>query len=115
LCTGNFCRSPAAGSWTSHPGGDRLDIRSAGIDAHGKNPRAIAAIAIAVYLELSFAEEIVSLHSGAISQGHPIDATGPILTSRPTHSMNSNGRTRGVLTHCIGGGKSVAVALDGHY
>jgi arsenate reductase len=42
LCTGNACRSQMAEGWARHLGGDRFDILSAGIDAHGKNPRAIA-------------------------------------------------------------------------
>ena len=42
LCTGNSCRSQMAEGWTRHFGGVRLEARSAGIEAHGKNPRAIA-------------------------------------------------------------------------
>jgi len=42
LCTGNSCRSQMAEGWTRHLGGNRVEVRSAGIEAHGKNPRAIA-------------------------------------------------------------------------
>jgi len=42
LCTGNACRSQIAEGWAKHLGGERVDILSAGIEAHGKNPRAIA-------------------------------------------------------------------------
>jgi len=42
LCTGNSCRSQMAEGWARHFGGDHFDILSAGIEAHGKNPRAIA-------------------------------------------------------------------------
>jgi len=42
LCTGNACRSQIAEGWAKHLAGDRVDILSAGIEAHGKNPRAIA-------------------------------------------------------------------------
>lgn len=42
LCTGNSCRSQMAEGWARHFGGDRHTIQSAGIEAHGKNPRAIA-------------------------------------------------------------------------
>jgi len=45
LCTGNSCRSQMAEGWARHLGGDRLEARSAGIEAHGKNPRAIAVMA----------------------------------------------------------------------
>jgi len=42
LCTGNSCRSQMAEGWTRLLGGDRFGVQSAGIEAHGKNPRAIA-------------------------------------------------------------------------
>jgi arsenate reductase len=42
LCTGNSCRSQIAEGWARHYAGDRHTIQSAGIEAHGKNPRAIA-------------------------------------------------------------------------
>jgi len=41
LCTGNACRSQMAEGWLKHLGGDRFEVYSAGIVAHGKNPRAI--------------------------------------------------------------------------
>lgn len=42
LCTGNSCRSQMAEGWARHLAGDWLEVQSAGIEAHGKNPRAIA-------------------------------------------------------------------------
>ena len=42
LCTGNSCRSQMAEGWANHLGRDRVEANSAGIEAHGKNPRAIA-------------------------------------------------------------------------
>ena len=41
LCTGNSCRSQIAEGWGRHTGGDAVSVQSAGIEAHGKNPRAI--------------------------------------------------------------------------
>jgi len=41
LCTGNSCRSQMAEGWLKELGGDRFEVYSAGIVAHGKNPRAI--------------------------------------------------------------------------
>ena len=41
LCTGNSCRSQMAEGWAHHLGGDWIKSLSAGIDAHGKNNRAI--------------------------------------------------------------------------
>jgi arsenate reductase (thioredoxin) len=45
LCTGNSCRSQMAEGWTKHLAAGRLAVQSAGIEAHGKNPRAIAVMA----------------------------------------------------------------------
>jgi arsenate reductase len=42
LCTGNSCRSQMAEGWLKQLGGDRFEVFSAGIEAHGKNPRAIS-------------------------------------------------------------------------
>ena len=42
LCTGNSCRSQIAEGWARQLGGSNITVQSAGIEAHGKNPRAIA-------------------------------------------------------------------------
>lgn len=41
LCTGNSCRSQMAEAWLRHLGGDRYEVFSAGLEAHGLNPRAV--------------------------------------------------------------------------
>jgi len=73
---------------------------------------AFAAIAIAVTRELGVPEEIVNVEGGAIAHGHPIGATGAILTTRLLHSMRRDGIKRGVVTLCIGGGQGIALALE---
>lgn len=42
LCTGNSCRSQMAEGWARRIGGDDVEVQSAGIEAHGQNPRALA-------------------------------------------------------------------------
>ena len=42
LCTGNSCRSQIAEGWTRLIGNSWVEVQSAGIEAHGKNPRAIS-------------------------------------------------------------------------
>lgn len=44
LCTGNACRSQMAEGWLKHLAAKSYDVYSAGIVAHGKNPRAITAM-----------------------------------------------------------------------
>jgi arsenate reductase len=45
LCTGNSCRSQMAEGWARHLKGDVMEPYSAGIETHGLNPRAVAAMA----------------------------------------------------------------------
>ena len=73
---------------------------------------AFAAIAIAVTRELGLAEDIVNVEGGAIAHGHPIGATGAVLTTRLLHSMKREDIRRGAVTLCIGGGQGIALLLE---
>ena len=73
---------------------------------------AFAAVAIACYRELGLDEAVVNVEGGAIAHGHPIGATGAVLTTRLIHAMKRDGLRRGVVTLCIGGGQAVALALE---
>ena len=73
---------------------------------------AFAAITLACQRELGFSEDIVNVEGGAIAHGHPIGATGAILTTRLIHSMKRDGLQRGIVTLCIGGGQGIALALE---
>jgi acetyl-CoA C-acetyltransferase len=73
---------------------------------------AFAAIVIAVTRELGLPKEIVNVEGGAIAHGHPIGATGAVLTTRLLHSMKRDNIKHGVVTLCIGGGQGIALALQ---
>lgn len=73
---------------------------------------AFAAIAIVVTRELGLPPDIANVEGGAIAHGHPIGATGAVLTTRLIHSMRRDGLKRGVVTLCIGGGQGIALALE---
>jgi len=73
---------------------------------------AFAAIVIAVARELGLPEDIVNVEGGAIAHGHPIGATGAVLTTRLIHSMRRDGLKRGIVTLCIGGGQGIALAIE---
>lgn len=73
---------------------------------------AFAAIALAVTQELGLSEDIVNVEGGAIAHGHPIGASGAVLTTRLLHAMKREGIKRGVVTLCIGGGQGIALALE---
>lgn len=45
ICTGNSCRSQMAEGWARHLAGERWEVYSAGVEAHGVNPRAVQVMA----------------------------------------------------------------------
>jgi acetyl-CoA C-acetyltransferase len=73
---------------------------------------AFAAIAIVVARELGLPEDIVNVEGGAVAHGHPIGATGAVLTTKLIHSMRRDGLSRGLVTLCIGGGQGIALAIE---
>ncbi|ABM62449.1 thiolase family protein [Halorhodospira halophila] len=73
---------------------------------------AFAAIAIAVTRDLGLDPERVNVEGGAVAHGHPIGATGAVLTTRLIHAMQRDGVDKGVVTMCIGGGQGVALAIE---
>jgi acetyl-CoA C-acetyltransferase len=91
-------------------------LQRAGWDIHSVERveinEAFAAIAIVVARELGFAEDIVNVEGGAVAHGHPIGATGAVLTTKLIHSMRRDGITRGLVTLCIGGGQGIALCIE---
>jgi len=73
---------------------------------------AFAAVPLAVARRLSLAQDLVNPEGGAIAHGHPIGATGAVLTVRLLHAMRRGLARRGVVTLCIGGGQGIALALE---
>jgi acetyl-CoA C-acetyltransferase len=73
---------------------------------------AFAAVPLAVAQELQLPEDIINVEGGAIAHGHPIGATGAVLTTRLVHAMRHNGLQKTVVTLCIGGGQGIALALE---
>jgi acetyl-CoA C-acetyltransferase len=73
---------------------------------------AFAAVPLAVAKELGLPEDIINVEGGAIAHGHPIGATGAVLTTRLIHSMRRDGLKRGLVTLCIGGGQGIALAIE---
>ena len=73
---------------------------------------AFAAVPLAVAQALGLSEEVLNVEGGAIAHGHPIGATGAVLTTRLLHSMRRDGIRRGLVSLCIGGGQGIALALE---
>lgn len=73
---------------------------------------AFASQAVAVTRELGADPDRVNPDGGAIALGHPVGATGAILTVKAVyHLMRTNGR-RAIVTMCIGGGQGIALGLE---
>ncbi|SEF01133.1 acetyl-CoA C-acetyltransferase [Rhizobiales bacterium GAS188] len=73
---------------------------------------AFAAVPLAVAQELGLPEDIINVEGGAIAHGHPIGATGAVLTTRLIHSTRRDGLKRSIVTLCIGGGQGIALAIE---
>ena len=73
---------------------------------------AFAVVPLAVANALGLPEDIINVEGGAIAHGHPIGATGAVLTTRLLHSMRRDGIRRGLVTLCIGGGQGIALVLE---
>ena len=73
---------------------------------------AFAAQAIAVQDELGFDPEKTNVDGGAVALGHPIGASGVILTVKLVHRLRATGGRFGLVTLCIGGGQGIAVVVE---
>lgn len=73
---------------------------------------AFAAQACAVSRELGFANERTNPNGGAIALGHPVGATGVILTTKAVYELKRTGAHRALITMCIGGGQGIALAIE---
>ncbi|MER2507243.1 beta-ketothiolase BktB [Amaricoccus sp.] len=73
---------------------------------------AFAAQAIAVNRGLGLDVAKVNPNGGAIALGHPLGATGAILTVKALYELERIGGKYGLITMCIGGGQGIALAIE---
>jgi acetyl-CoA C-acetyltransferase len=73
---------------------------------------AFAAQALAVNKELGLDPAKVNPNGGAIALGHPVGATGAIITVKALHELERTGGKRALITMCIGGGQGIALAIE---
>ena len=72
---------------------------------------AFAAQSVAVIRDLKLDPEKTNPYGGAIALGHPIGATGAILTLRAARHLQRTGTEYGIVTLCIGGGQALAALI----
>ena len=73
---------------------------------------AFAAQALAVNKGLGLDPAKVNPNGGAIALGHPIGATGAILTIKAMYELERTEGKRALITMCIGGGQGIALAIE---
>lgn len=90
---------------------DRAGIKIADFDVIESN-EAFASQALAVSCELGLDPDKVNPDGGAIALGHPVGATGAILTVKALYYLHRTGGRYGLVTMCIGGGQGIALAIE---
>lgn len=73
---------------------------------------AFAAQACAVAKFLDFPPEKVNPNGSGIGLGHPVGATGAIITIKALHELERIGGRYGIVTMCIGGGQGIALIIE---
>ena len=73
---------------------------------------AFAAQALAVGNELGMDPARVNPNGGAIALGHPVGATGAIITLKAAYELKRTGGRYGLVTMCIGGGQGIAAIFE---
>jgi acetyl-CoA C-acetyltransferase len=73
---------------------------------------AFAAQALGVNKELGMDPAKVNPNGGAVALGHPIGATGALLTVKAMYELHRTGGRYGLITMCIGGGQGIAAIIE---
>lgn len=89
----------------------RANLKIADLDVIESN-EAFAVQACAVAKELHFDPEKTNPNGGAVALGHPIGATGSILTIKAIYELHRKGGRYALVTMCIGGGQGIAAIFE---
>jgi acetyl-CoA C-acetyltransferase len=90
---------------------ERTGLRVADLDVLEVN-EAFAAQALAVMRDLDLPLDRTNPNGSGISLGHPIGATGCIVTVKAIHELRRTGGRYGLATMCIGGGQGIAAIFE---
>ena len=90
---------------------ERTGLRIQDIDVIESN-EAFAAQACAVAQELGFDPAKVNPNGSGISLGHPVGATGAIITTKAIYELHRTGGRYALVTMCIGGGQGIAAIFE---
>lgn len=91
-------------------------LKKTGLSVHDfdviESNEAFASQALAVSKELGFDPTRVNPNGGAIALGHPVGATGAIITIKAMYELERTSAKRALITMCIGGGQGIALAIE---
>jgi acetyl-CoA C-acetyltransferase len=90
---------------------DRAGLEIGDFDVIESN-EAFAAQALAVNKGLGLDPSRVNPNGGAIALGHPVGATGAIITVKALYELERIGGKKALITMCIGGGQGIALAIE---
>ena len=89
----------------------KLSLKVADVDLFEIN-EAFSVVPMAAMRELGIPHEKVNVHGGAVALGHPIGASGARTLVTLIHALKQSGGKVGINSLCIGGGMSVAMAIE---
>lgn len=91
-------------------------LKKTGLSVHDfdviESNEAFASQALAVSKELGFDPTRVNPNGGAIALGHPVGATGAIITIKAMYELERTSAKRALITMCIGGGQGIALSIE---
>jgi acetyl-CoA C-acetyltransferase len=90
---------------------EKAGLKPADMDVVESN-EAFAAQAMAVTKDLGLDPAKVNPHGGAVALGHPIGATGSILTVKALYELERTQKRYALVTMCIGGGQGIAAIFE---
>ncbi|WP_299956191.1 acetyl-CoA C-acyltransferase family protein [uncultured Roseobacter sp.] len=90
---------------------ERTGLQASDFDVIESN-EAFAAQALAVSKNLGFDPAKVNPNGGAIALGHPVGATGAIITVKALYELERIQGSKALITMCIGGGQGIALAIE---
>jgi acetyl-CoA C-acetyltransferase len=90
---------------------ERANLKAGDLDVIEAN-EAFAAQACAVLKDLQLDPKKVNPNGSGISLGHPIGATGALITVKALHELNRIGGRYALVTMCIGGGQGIAAIFE---
>jgi acetyl-CoA C-acetyltransferase len=90
---------------------EKAGLKPADMDVIESN-EAFAVQAMAVTKDLGLDPAKVNPNGGAVALGHPIGATGAILTVKALYELERTGKRYALVTMCIGGGQGIAAIFE---